>query len=129
MLSHPFPSPLAFPFLSLTPRFPIPFSHPFPFPSLSFTARLGTTLTLGPEFYILREETTNGTQCIVGIEGLLATTPFTILGDPVLRAYYTVWMGLHCAAFVYNGAGLLAWRESLAWREPLAWCGLLVVCS
>jgi len=58
-------------------------------PDISFKIS-GTTLTLGPEFYILREETTNGTQCIVGIEGLLATTPFTILGDPVLRAYYTV---------------------------------------
>jgi hypothetical protein len=51
----------------------------------------GVKLPLSPQFYVLKEEDSSGnTQCVLGIEAMLAASPLWILGDPFLRAYYTV---------------------------------------
>jgi len=59
-------------------------------PNIAFTVN-GVDLTLTPDFYVIKETFQNGTSvCFLGIEGSLLTTPLWILGDPFLRAYYTV---------------------------------------
>jgi len=73
-------------------------------PTLAFTfnpplaqrrAGLGTTLPLTPDYYVLRVETKRGVECVLGIEAADAVAPFLILGDPFLRAYYSVYDAAH----------------------------------
>lgn len=58
-------------------------------PTIAFQIA-GTTFDLTPDIYVLKVDTNNGTQCMLGIEASWETTPLWILGDPFLRAYYTV---------------------------------------
>jgi len=58
-------------------------------PTISFSVG-GTELPLTPDIYVLKIVSSNGTQCILGIESSWAVAPLWILGDPFLRAYYTV---------------------------------------
>jgi hypothetical protein len=58
-------------------------------PTIAFEIS-GQMLDLPPSFYVIKDKTVNGTQCILGIEGSLAVAPMWILGDPFLRAYYSV---------------------------------------
>jgi len=58
-------------------------------PTISFEIS-GQKLELPPKFYVIKETTTNGTQCLLAIEGSIAVAPMWILGDPFLRAYYSV---------------------------------------
>jgi len=58
-------------------------------PTISFEIA-GTKFDLTPQIYVIKVVTTGGTQCVLGIEGSWETIPLWILGDPFLRAYYTV---------------------------------------
>lgn len=59
-------------------------------PAVSF-ALSKHNFTVGPDIYVIEETATNGTRsCVLGMEGLIAVTPFWILGDPFLRAFYTI---------------------------------------
>eukprot|EP01128_Nolandella_sp_AFSM9_P006605 TRINITY_DN3437_c0_g1_i1.p1 TRINITY_DN3437_c0_g1~~TRINITY_DN3437_c0_g1_i1.p1 ORF type:complete len:581 (-),score=153.57 TRINITY_DN3437_c0_g1_i1:259-1743(-) len=48
-----------------------------------------TVLDLTPEDYVVKVDTTDGIQCMLGIEMSDLTAPFVILGDVFLRRYYT----------------------------------------
>jgi len=53
---------------------------------------LGQKFPLGPEYYVIQSKNSDGTySCSLGIESSWEITPFFILGDPFLRAYYTVY--------------------------------------
>jgi len=53
---------------------------------------LGKKLPLGPEYYVIKSKNSDGTySCTLGIESSWEITPFFILGDPFLRAYYSVY--------------------------------------
>jgi len=59
-------------------------------PTIAFD--LGVKLSLGPEYYVIRSQNQDGTySCFLGIESSWEITPFFILGDPFLRAYYSVY--------------------------------------
>lgn len=59
-------------------------------PTLNFVFN-GKSFDLGPEFYVLESPNgSGGTECQLGIMGLNPGLPLWILGDPFLRAYYTV---------------------------------------
>jgi hypothetical protein len=53
----------------------------------------GQLFELGPQFYVIKDISVNGTQCILGMETIPAIEagPIWILGDPFLRAYYTIY--------------------------------------
>jgi len=61
-------------------------------PTVSFGIG-GVMYDLTPEFYVIREVTSTGIQCVLGMETIPAIEagPIWILGDPFLRAYYTVY--------------------------------------
>ncbi|KJE88965.1 pepsinogen [Capsaspora owczarzaki ATCC 30864] len=59
-------------------------------PTLTFTLG-GHPFDLSPEYYVIRDTSTGTPQCVLGIEVLVETTPFYILGDPFLRAYFSVY--------------------------------------
>jgi len=50
----------------------------------------GAILNLTPQFYVIQQPTNNGMECVLGLEGSDLVAPLWILGDPFLRAYYTV---------------------------------------
>jgi len=52
---------------------------------------LGQKFPLSPDYYVIQSKNEDGTySCTLGIESSWEITPFFILGDPFLRAYYTV---------------------------------------
>jgi cathepsin D len=52
---------------------------------------LGQKFPLGPEYYVIKSKNSDGSDsCTLGIESSWEITPFFILGDPFLRAYYSV---------------------------------------
>lgn len=60
-------------------------------PNITFTFS-GHDFELTPDFYVLRGDDGKGNvQCQLGIQGVNAGVPIWILGDPFLRAFYTVW--------------------------------------
>jgi len=54
-------------------------------PTISFGIG-GHEFPIPPSIYVIN----NGTQCFLGIQSDVLVAPLTILGDPFLRAYYTV---------------------------------------
>jgi len=54
-------------------------------PTIAFEIN-GNQFTLTPDYYVIKD----GGQCELAIESSYLITPFLILGDPFLRAYYTV---------------------------------------
>jgi len=52
----------------------------------------GSILPLGPEFYVIKvpNNSTGEMECVLGMEGSDLVAPLWILGDPFLRAYYTI---------------------------------------
>jgi len=52
----------------------------------------GTVLKLGPEYYVIKvpNNETGVMECVLGLEGSDLVAPLWILGDPFLRAYYTI---------------------------------------
>eukprot|EP00456_Euglypha_rotunda_P011488 TRINITY_DN13017_c0_g1_i15.p1 TRINITY_DN13017_c0_g1~~TRINITY_DN13017_c0_g1_i15.p1 ORF type:complete len:403 (+),score=53.92 TRINITY_DN13017_c0_g1_i15:93-1301(+) len=61
-------------------------------PNISFTIE-GKDFVVPPQIYVIYETTDKGTTCLLGLEGLKAIEvgPLWILGDPFLRAYYSVY--------------------------------------
>jgi len=52
---------------------------------------LGQKFPLSADYYVIKSKNQDGTfSCTLGIESSWEITPFFILGDPFLRAYYTV---------------------------------------
>jgi len=59
-------------------------------PTISFQI-YGVMLDIPPSIYVIEYTYSNGTtQCILGIESTWEVAPLWILGDPFLRAYYTI---------------------------------------
>jgi len=58
-------------------------------PTISFNIG-GVDLPLTPDYYVLQVQGSSGMECILGIEASWEITPLFILGDPFLRAYYSV---------------------------------------
>jgi len=53
---------------------------------------LGRRFSLTADYYVIQSKNEDGTSsCTLGIESSWAITPLFILGDPFLRAYYTVY--------------------------------------
>lgn len=60
-------------------------------PPIAFTVG-GNKLTVTPDIYVIQAtDDKNQTQCVLGIESSWEVAPLFILGDPLLRAYYTVY--------------------------------------
>ena len=61
-------------------------------PTISLTIS-GNKLDLAPQYYVLKVQTSNSTECVLGIESIPVEEagPLWILGDVVLRQYTTVW--------------------------------------
>eukprot|EP01089_Gocevia_fonbrunei_P011266 TRINITY_DN2445_c0_g1_i1.p1 TRINITY_DN2445_c0_g1~~TRINITY_DN2445_c0_g1_i1.p1 ORF type:complete len:397 (+),score=80.28 TRINITY_DN2445_c0_g1_i1:70-1260(+) len=60
-------------------------------PTISFNIA-GKDLPLSSDYYIIEQpnNTTGAPECVLGLEGSDLVAPLWILGDPFLRAYYTV---------------------------------------
>jgi len=59
-------------------------------PTIAFD--LGIKLPLTPDYYVIKSQNEDGSySCTLGIESSWEITPFFILGDPFLRAYYSVY--------------------------------------
>jgi len=58
-------------------------------PTIGF-AIAGTTLNLTSDIYVIKEFANGTTECVLGIQSSWEIAPLFILGDPFLRAYYTV---------------------------------------
>jgi len=50
----------------------------------------GQMFEIPPEIYVIKVQTSDGVQCVLGIESSWEVAPMWILGDPFLRAYYSV---------------------------------------
>eukprot|EP01090_Pellita_catalonica_P019818 TRINITY_DN684_c0_g1_i1.p1 TRINITY_DN684_c0_g1~~TRINITY_DN684_c0_g1_i1.p1 ORF type:complete len:403 (+),score=55.30 TRINITY_DN684_c0_g1_i1:500-1708(+) len=47
-------------------------------------------LDLTPDYYVIKQKVNGTTECFLGMEGSDLVAPLWILGDPFIRAYYTV---------------------------------------
>jgi hypothetical protein len=58
-------------------------------PNISFNMN-DHEFSVAPEYYVLREQTSSGINCTVGISSMDGNPGLWILGDTFIRAYYTV---------------------------------------